>query len=543
MAAMGAPAAVSDAMKNRRRTATKTKRPGAPKVRGRRNPSSTNASTTIALLKRERDEALEQLSAASEVLKVISSSPGDLKPVFEAILEKATHICEANFGILFCLDDGVVHVGATLGVPLALTKFMQSVRRPGPHSATARAMRTGRVIHILDAREERGYREGDPMLVFGVDKVGIRTLVAAPMLKDKEPIGSIGIYRTEVRPFTDKQIELVRNFAAQAVIAIENTRLLNELRESLEQQTATSEVLSVISSSPGELEPVFAAMLRNAVQLCDAKFGNIYRWDGEALHLVAGHNTPTALAEARRHIPLRPAIDSLIGRMITTKTAIHVDAATHQGYADRSDPGAMTAVELGGVRTVLAVPMLKEDELIGSFTVYRQEPRPFTEKQIALVTNFAAQAVIAIENTRLLNELRQRTTPIAGAADGDIRSAERHLMLAGRVGAGLPGHAGERGTDLRGQIRIYESIRWRHLESCSSSRCGAGVRRIPAAGRISAAGPETVVARIARTNQIVHIADLVASQGYAEAIRSSSPLSNLVVFVHCSACQCLRKTN
>ena len=370
-------------------------------------PSSTNANTTIALLKRERDEALEQLSAASEVLKVISSSPGDLKPVFEAILEKATRICEANFGILFRLDDGVVHVGATLGVPLALTKFMQSVRRPGPHSATARAMRTGRVIHILDAREERGYREGDPMLVFGVDKVGIRTLVAAPMLKDKVPIGSIGIYRTEVRPFTDKQIELLQNFAAQAVIAIENTRLLNELRELLEQQTATSEVLSVISSSPGELEPVFAAMLRNAVQLCDAKFGNIYRWDGEALHLVAGHNTPSALAEARRHIPLRPAIDSLIGRMITTKTAIHVDPATHQGYADRSDPGAITAVELGGVRTVLAVPMLKEDELIGSFTVYRQEPRPFTEKQIALVTNFAAQAVIAIENTRLLNELRK----------------------------------------------------------------------------------------------------------------------------------------
>ena len=270
-------------IKARRRKAATLSRPNAPKVGGRRNPSNTNASTTIALLTRERDEALEQLSAASEVLNVISSSPGDLKPVFETILEKATRICEANFGVLFRLDDGVVHVGATLGVPLALAEFMQSVRRPGPHSATARAMRTGQVIHILDAREERGYREGDPMLVFGVDKVGIRTLVAAPMLKDKVPIGSIGIYRMEVRPFTEKQIELFRNFAAQAVIAIENTRLLNELRQSLEQQTATAEVLGVISSSPGELQPVFQTMLENALRICEAKFGSLFRFDGETI--------------------------------------------------------------------------------------------------------------------------------------------------------------------------------------------------------------------------------------------------------------------
>ena len=189
-------------IKARRRKAASLNRANAPKVSARRNPSSTStsASSTIALLTRERDEALEQLSAASEVLNVISSSPGDLKPVFEAILEKATRICDAKFGILFRSDDGLVHVGATLGVPPALAEFMQSVRRPGPHTATARAMRTGQVIHILDVREERGYREGDPMLVFGADKVGLRTLVAAPMLKDNVPIGSIGIYRTEGSP-------------------------------------------------------------------------------------------------------------------------------------------------------------------------------------------------------------------------------------------------------------------------------------------------------------------------------------------------------
>src|SRR5580700_6182001 len=394
--------------KTRRRKAATLQRPSAPKVGGRRKTSSTNADTKIALLRRERDEALEQLSAASEVLRVVSSSPGDLKPVFEAILEKATRICEANFGILFRLDDGVVHVGATLGVPLALAKFMQGVRKPGPHTATARAMRTGQVIHILDVREERGYREGDPMLVFGADKVGIRTLLAAPILKDKVPIGSIGIYRTEVRPFTDKQIELLRNFAAQAVIAIENTRLLNELRQSLEQQTATAEVLGVISSSPGELEPVFNAMLENAVRICDAKFGVLQLHENGRFRNAAMFNPPPALAEYRHREPvINAGPQSAIGRVAATKQLVHiVDYAADPAYIQR-DPAAVNMVERAGARTVLLVPMLKDGEHIGNLNIYRQEVRPFTDKQIALVQNFAAQAVIAIENTRLLNELRQ----------------------------------------------------------------------------------------------------------------------------------------
>ena len=240
-------------------------------------------------------------------------------------------------------------------------------------------------------------------------------------------IGVLLVSRTVVEPFDDKHIELLSTFAAQAVIAIENARLLNELRqrttdltertgdltEALEQQTATSEVLQVISSSPGDLEPVFATMLENAVRICDAKFGNIYRWDGEVLHLLASHNTPPAFAEARKRSPLRPPPETPVGRMLAHKAAFHLaDMAAHPGYIDRSDPGSVAAVELGGVRTILAIPMLKENELIGSFSVYRQEVRPFTDKQIALVTNFAAQAVIAIENARLLNELRQRTTDL-----------------------------------------------------------------------------------------------------------------------------------
>ena len=198
--------------------------------------------------------------------------------------------------------------------------------------------------------------------------------------------------------------------------------LTNELRqrtadltESLEQQTATSEVLQVISSSPGDLEPVFATMLEKAARICDAKFGNIYRWDGDALHLMASYNTPAALAEARRRSPTRPRVSgNPSGRMLATKVAVHVaDIAAEEGYTERRDPAFVAAVELGGVRTLLLVPMLKENELLGVFSLYRQEVRPFTEKQIALVTNFAAQAVIAIENARLLSELHERTDQLA----------------------------------------------------------------------------------------------------------------------------------
>ena len=224
-------------------------------------------------------------------------------------------------------------------------------------------------------------------------------------------------------PLTTSRSSWSTNFAAQAVIAIENARLLNELRQrttdltthatsrALEQQTATSEVLQVISSSPGDLEPVFATMLENAVRICDAKFGNIYRWDGEALHLVATHNTPPAFAEARRTFTVSSRLRNLLSvAWWRPKRSVHVaDLAAERRLTAERDPAAVAAVELGGVRTFLAVPMLKENELIGAFILSRQEVRPFTDKQIELVKNFAAQAVIAIENARLLNELRERT--------------------------------------------------------------------------------------------------------------------------------------
>src|SRR5262249_5083630 len=233
---------------------------------------------------------------------------------------------------------------------------------------------------------------------------GARTLLNVPMIKESEVIGVISIYRREVRPFTEKQIDLVSNFAAQAVIAIENARLLNELREALGQQTATSEVLRVISSSPGELEPVFEAMLDNATRICEAKFGSRFRFDGEAFHASATiHRTQQAHAEVRRQpIVVRDVHpDTPLARMARTKEVIQVaDMRQAQCYIDR-DPRVSPIVDVAGARTLLVVPMLKEEAVIGAIVIYRQEVQPFTDKQIALVQNFANQAVIAIENARL----------------------------------------------------------------------------------------------------------------------------------------------
>ena len=289
---------------------------------------------------------------------------------------------------------------------------------------------TKAVVHVADLAAEPGYTQRlDSAVIAAVELGDVRTFVAVPMLKDSELVGTLIVYRQEVRPFSDKQVALVTNFASQAVIAIENTRLLNELRqrtadltESLEQQTATAKVLQVISSSPGDLEPVFAAMLENAVRICGATFGNIYRRDGDELRLAATHKTPAVFAETRKRSPYRISSGGPVGRMMATKSFVHiVDVAAERTYLEERRPLSVDAVELGGVRTFLAVPMLKDNELIGSFNLCRQEVRPFTETQIDLVSTFADQAVIAIENARLLNELRQRTDEL-GRSVGELRA-------------------------------------------------------------------------------------------------------------------------
>jgi GAF domain len=311
--------------------------------------------TEVARLTRERDEAQEQQTATSEVLQVISSSSGELEPVFSTLLESAVRICEAKFGMLYLHEGGGFRPVAARDVPPMFAEALWGRRDflPAPGGVLESVMKTRRTVHVSDLAATQAYLERHPSLTAGVELGGIRTVVGIPMLTGDELVGVIGIYRQEVRSFTEKQIALLTSFAAQAVIAIENARLLNELRqrtddlsrrtidltEALEQQTATSEVLQVIGSSPGDLEPVFSSMLENAVRICDATFGNIYRWDGEALLHVAGHNTPPAYAEARRRLPPRPSPRNPFGRMIKTKEAVHVaDLAAEQDYVERSNP-------------------------------------------------------------------------------------------------------------------------------------------------------------------------------------------------------------
>jgi GAF domain-containing protein len=365
-------------------------------------------------------EALEQQTATSDVLKVISHSPGDLEPVFNAMLENAVRICGAKYGMLALSEGEQFRTVAMHGVePALVAKLQGGLRRPGPNTAAGRVARTKQPVHIADVQTEPGFFQTPPgftgpqLAIHG----GARTLLAVPMLKESQLVGYIAIYRQEVQPFTDKQIALVTNFAAQAVIAIENTRLLNELRESLQQQTATSEVLSVISSSPGELEPVFQAMLENALRICDAKFGHLVLYDGERFHAAALRDVPPAYAAIWQRGPIEAGPKTGLARILATKQAVHVlDLKAEEAYAE-GDPLRVASVDHAGARTFLCVPMLKDNGLVGAIAIYRQEVRPFTDKQIELVSNFAKQAVIAIENTRLLNELRESLAQQTATAD------------------------------------------------------------------------------------------------------------------------------
>ena len=500
-------------------TRAKRRKAGTPKgsvppkaVLGRRS-GMTSRKTDTARLVRERDEALEREKASAEVLRVISTSPGELAPVFQAMLANATRICQATFGSMLLRDgDGFRRV-AIHNPPPQFADFSKTmpIYRGALSVPLTRLTATKKIVHITDVRVE------DPEDVLA-KYAGARTLLLVPLVKDNEVLGLFGIYRQEVRPFDDKQIELAQNFAAQAVIAIENTRLLNELRQSLEQQTATSEVLSVISSSAGKLEPVFDAMLANATYLCGASYGVMFLCEGDDFRTVAIHGSLSEafLKQWEPGTVFRPDPELPALRSVKTRQVMQVaDIRTTPAYL-RGDPLPVSAADVAGIRSMLTVPMLKDDVPLGVIAIYRKEVLSFTDKQVALVTNFAAQAVIAIENARLLNELRQRTDDLAESLEQQTATSEV-LQVISRSTFDLQTVLDTLLTSAAQLCQADHSFIF--LRQHDGYRCISGSGDIPEwidylKHQMIVPGRGTVAARAVLEGRTIHIPDVLADPEY-----------------------------
>jgi GAF domain-containing protein len=468
----------------------------------------------LAQARDERDEALAQQTATVEVLQVISSSSGDLAPVFDAMLEKALRLCEASFGSLSTCDGEALQVRAVCNIPQPLAEFLaKEPPQVGPHTFLGRAILERAIIQVTDILTEEPYRKGVPLAVATFDLAGARTMLWVPLVKEDQALGVFTIYRREVRPFTDKQIALLQNFAAQAVIAMENARLITETREALEQQTATAEVLGVINASPGDLAPVFDAMLDKAMRLCGAGFGELDVYDGQRFQAAATRNVPAAYAEYRRNNPsvLRPgSFGSLVleGQRIVHILDLEADALYHAG-----DPNRRAIVDLGGARTALLVPLRRDEEVLGFIILFRQEVRPFAGAQIALLQNFAAQAVIAMENARLITETREAleqqtaTAEVLGvinSSPGDLAPVfeamlEKALRLCGASFGNLLRYDGEL-FDVAAVVHVDRAV-------------GEGFRRrVP-----FSAPPGSVLDRIVRGEDVTYAEDIRQENEYFEA--------------------------
>jgi len=411
-----------------RKTTTKRRRTAPARAR-RKHHSVVDKQEQPDRYFDELKEVRQQQAATAEILNVINASKGDPAPVFDIILEKAHSLCDVAIGSLQLYDGDHIRAVAVRGMTVAFEEFLRHGYRVTDR--LRQGFSPDRAVHSADLVQVLARMPDLAVIRAAVELGGIRTALTIPLVKDGAVLGRIVAARQEVRPFSDHQIALLQNFADQAVIAIENARLFEEvqaktrdLTDSLEQQTATSEVLQIISSSPGDLEPVFQKMLENGTRVCGAHFGMMDMWNGESFRNAAVYNAPTAFAASRQKAVIRPHPESGLAAVVRTHQTVRIEDARNLGAYLAGDPIAVGVVDMAGARTVVIVPMLKEDELIGAITIYRREVRPFTEKQVALLSDFASQAVIAIENTRLLKELRQRTEDLRESLQQQTATAE-----------------------------------------------------------------------------------------------------------------------